>query len=136
MPTPGRADAPETDKDGDGLPDAWEMAAGLNPNDGGDASVDSDEDGLSNLQEFFAGTNPRDPKSFLRLEVFPARSSVLLRFTAVPGKSYILQYNDSIASGDWIALKMVQPGNATQSLEISDTPPPGTRARFYRLAVR
>ena len=53
--TPGTTDA---DSDGDGLPDAWELAYGLDPYDPADAIQDSDEDGLSNLAEFRAGTNP------------------------------------------------------------------------------
>ncbi len=46
------------DKDGDGLPDEWELANGLNPADPVDAFEDKDKDGLSNLAEFNAGTNP------------------------------------------------------------------------------
>jgi len=37
------------DSDGDGLPDAWEIANGLNPNDPVDALKDPDSDGLTNL---------------------------------------------------------------------------------------
>lgn len=50
---------PAGDADGDGLPDAYEVANGLNPNDPSDASLDLDGDGLTNLQEFQLGTNPR-----------------------------------------------------------------------------
>ncbi|WP_176014997.1 right-handed parallel beta-helix repeat-containing protein [Victivallis sp. Marseille-Q1083] len=46
------------DTDGDGIPDAVETAAGLNPNSAADASGDADNDGLSNLQEFLLGTDP------------------------------------------------------------------------------
>lgn len=59
-----------TDTDGDGLPDAWELANGLNPyvvdTDGDtilDGEDDDDLDGLNNLNEYLAGTNPRNPQT-------------------------------------------------------------------------
>ena len=48
----------ELDSDGDGMPDAWEIANGLNPYDPTDAGLDPDGDGLTNLQEYKLGTNP------------------------------------------------------------------------------
>jgi autotransporter-associated beta strand protein len=51
------------DTDGDGLPDAWEIANGLNhqSNVGADgATGDPDGDGVTNRDEFAGGTNPRD----------------------------------------------------------------------------
>ena len=48
------------DADCDGLPDAWEVAHGLNPHWAGDSLLDLDGDGLSNVEEFAAGTNPRN----------------------------------------------------------------------------
>jgi hypothetical protein len=61
------------DTDGDGLPDAWETANMLDPNDDGTQGESSpgakdgvngalgnpDGDGLTNLQEYQRGTNPR-----------------------------------------------------------------------------
>jgi hypothetical protein len=59
---------PESDSDGDGLPDGWELARGLSPvraagDDGGEG--DPDGDGARNLDEYAADTDPEDPGSRL-----------------------------------------------------------------------
>jgi len=46
------------DSDGDGLPDDWELANGLDPNNPVDALDDQDEDGLSTIAEYQSGLNP------------------------------------------------------------------------------
>ena len=40
------------------MPDAWELANGLNPF-ANDADGDADGDGISNLQEYLHGLNPQ-----------------------------------------------------------------------------
>jgi hypothetical protein len=47
------------DSDGDGMPDDYELANGLNPNSAADAALDADGDRLTNLDEYQRGTNPR-----------------------------------------------------------------------------
>ncbi|MBI4433561.1 hypothetical protein HY632_02225 [Candidatus Uhrbacteria bacterium] len=51
-------DRVDADDDGDGLPDAWEEAHGLNPRDAADARRDPDGDGATTIEEYRAGTDP------------------------------------------------------------------------------
>lgn len=53
----------DLDDDNDGIPDAYELANGLNPIDRSDATLDRDMDGLTNLQEYQNGTDIDNPDS-------------------------------------------------------------------------
>lgn len=50
---------PYKDSDGDGMPDDWESAHGLNPKDPTDASSDLNDDGYTNIEDFINGLNPQ-----------------------------------------------------------------------------
>ncbi|RJQ68904.1 MAG: pectate lyase [Desulfobacteraceae bacterium] len=50
-PTLATGTAP-VDSDGDGMPDSWEIARGLNPNYAADANSDRDNDGYTNIEEY------------------------------------------------------------------------------------
>ena len=47
-----RAWEPYVDSDNDGMPDAWEKANGLNPNDDSDAVKDCNGDGYTNIEKY------------------------------------------------------------------------------------
>jgi len=50
---------PVVDSDGDGMPDAWEKANGLNPNDPTDAVKDCNGDGYTNIEKYINGMDTK-----------------------------------------------------------------------------
>ncbi|MBX3748396.1 MAG: lamin tail domain-containing protein [Verrucomicrobiae bacterium] len=137
-PEPGRGSpVGEIDTDGDGMPDAWELAHGLNPLDPGDGGLDADGDGMSNLAEYLAGTDPSDPESSLRIEEVerPGPGVWVLRFAGVQGRAYAVEMRSPGADGSWGVVQVVprlgQAGWVTVTLEI----PGGTSAAFVRVRL-
>ena len=90
------------DADLDGMPDDYEIAHGLNPDDAGDASLDSDGDGLNNLQEFLAGTDPNDSRSTLRITLIEQfGDDVRITWTTAGGRTNRLQATTGTTDGDY-----------------------------------
>ncbi len=50
---------PWKDSDGDGMPDEWEIANGLNPNDPSDANLDCNGDGYTNIEKYINGIDTK-----------------------------------------------------------------------------
>ena len=48
------------DTDGDGMPDEWEIANGLNPNDPSDANKDCIGDGYTNIEKYINGISTKE----------------------------------------------------------------------------
>ncbi len=113
------------DADGDGLPDAWELANGL---DSGvnDANLDADEDGLTNHEEFLAGTDPQDDASALRLQSSSAAAGCcpVLAWTAMAGRSYTVRRSDTLDPFNWIQFTNVAavPTNRLMQIPIAEWP--------------
>lgn len=125
-----------TDDDGDGMPDDWEITFGLDPHNNMDAALDNDNDGLTNLQEFLAGTDPTDPSSVLRLSIFPFSfnntSNILIEFTAVAGKTYVLEFRDKVGAGMWNELLQVSPQPQTRLIRLTNQINNELPQRFFR----
>jgi hypothetical protein len=56
---------PLTDLDYDGMPDDWEKAHGLNPQDPNDGKNDQDNDGYTNVEEYLNDLIPMKSNSAL-----------------------------------------------------------------------
>ncbi|HVK59515.1 MAG TPA: lamin tail domain-containing protein, partial [Candidatus Kapabacteria bacterium] len=132
-PTPsGPNAAPSSDADGDGLPDAWEDANGLNRLSAADALLDGDSDGMSNLAEFRAGTDPRNEASVLMLTIeMDGSGQRVLNFRAAANKSYSVLSTESITTPIWERVGNVLPGSDREVDLLDDEA--GSQVRFYRI---
>jgi hypothetical protein len=132
-PTPGfAAPAPNADRDGDGMPNDWELLYGFNPDSAADASLDSDSDGLSNLDEFRSGTDPKNASSRFELDVAREGFAASMMFQAVAGKTYSVQYCDDLGVKTWVKLRDVS--GVSGAVTVND-PAPLVKGRFYRLVT-
>ena len=123
------------DTDADDIPEAWEDQFGLDKNDPADAALDADGDGQSNLAEYLAGTNPRDAADVLRVSISPGGGAQVLRFTAVAGKTYIVQYKTALSDATWLKLADVAGQLTTREIEVQDNAATGQTQRFYRVVT-
>ena len=123
-----------SDSDGDGLDDDWELAYfGTLARDG---TGDFDGDGQTDLAEYHAGTNPANDQSILRVLTLASAggSSTTVLWSAVPGKSYRVQFMDNADDSGWNDL----PGTVTATSSTGsrvDTSAASAGKRFYRVIL-
>ena len=119
------------DSDNDGMDDDWEVAQFGDLNR--DGAGDQDGDGQSDLQEFVAGTNPTSAGSILRvLTVTPlGGGSTTVVWTAVAGRSYLVQYKDSLDAAWTNASEVLAATSASMSFAHNSSAP----QRYYRVVA-
>jgi hypothetical protein len=136
-PTAGRLNTTNAfDADSDGLADAWELQYfGSINNPQATPNADPDGDGFTNLQEYYSGTSPVDPNSSLRINsVNVASGTAAIRFNAIAGRTYSIQYRGDVQDGSWFKLVDVPAQGSTGVVTVND-PTIGAAPRFYRLVT-
>ncbi|MEO8427519.1 MAG: hypothetical protein ABI651_10450, partial [Verrucomicrobiota bacterium] len=122
------------DSDGDGIPDAAELAIGLDPNDPTDAAMDLDGDGFTNLQEFLLGTDPRSAASNFEItDTEPNGTDIQISLNSVAGKNYRFESSDISPAGPWNTIADVVGTGGT--LQVTDFGGTAQAKRFYRVVL-
>ncbi len=126
----------ESDGDQDGIPDAWELANGLDPSDSKDAAIDLDLDGVPNIGEYVANTDPNNVSDFLRFaSVFLDSGEFVVGIDVRQGVDYDIVSRESISGeseGDVVAsITSNGPGMVEQRIPIS-----AGGVRFFQVVAR
>ena len=102
-------------------------------------NADPDGDRLTNHQEYTAGTNPRDVESVLKIEttesIIGSDGTIKIRFLAASGKTYTLQYCDSVNGGAWQKLKDIAAEAVGRQVEVSGAISGQPSNRYYRIVT-
>ena len=99
-----------TDTDGDGMPDDWEEASGLNPNDASDAMTIS-ENGYANIENYINSITKDDRQFFLR-------APMSLSLSSATTESLNLEWADYSDNEDGFIVEIKQDG---QFVEVGRT---------------
>ena len=114
---------------------AFEAAFALDPGFKGNPWVDNDGDGLCNYVEFLNGTDPNDAASFLKVNLDVRSGAAALGLIAQAGRSYTVEYRDTLAPAPWRRLCDLPATNLTREVLIPDAFTNAAPSRFYRLAT-
>ena len=136
---------PNADADGDGIPNGYEQAHGLDPLNPADASLDNDGDGFSNLQEYLAGTDPNSALStpFRVTSIVEQGSNIVLAWTTSGGTTSQVQVTQGTGNGSYstngfanLGSQMVISGSGLVATNFTDVGGATNKpARYYRVRL-
>ena len=132
----GVGDACDPDRDGDLLPNDWEILHGFDP-DSPDISLwetylDPDGDGFTNIEEYIAGTNPTNALSFPRISAMGVNGGTVISWAGITGRLYDVHSTTNLAMEAWnLLLNGVPATGATMSITDTNTFP----YRHYRHVI-
>lgn len=133
-PSPGSPNAaPAADSDGDGMPDAWELNHFGNLSH--DGTGDYDGDGVTDLAEYRAGTDPLNPNDGLLIGLQLDVGAPIIRFTAIAGATYSVQFKDSLTDPNWLTLRQIPAQTSTGLIQVNDPDTGSIVTRFYRVVT-
>ncbi len=120
------------DRDGDGLPDPWELEQA------GDLTTltgwgDHDLDGVSDEQEHVAGTDPTDAQSHLLLWVEKSPGGVLVAWTSQASRIYTLFSTGDLQTWGKVPEVVGVPGDPAGTMGYEMSGLEGTPRRFWRV---
>lgn len=121
----------QSDIDGDGLPDGWEMLY-FGSFTGAVASADVDGDQQSNLDHFISGTNPTNPASYFRVEHISLNGDVSIQVNTVTDRLYTIQRSGELPAASWTDIGEFFEGTGSLVLVPDTNPIPGA---IYRAGV-
>lgn len=107
------------DNDGDHIPNAFEIANGLDPDWPLDAKGDLDGDGATNLVEFISGTDPTNANDLLRISTFDLQStSVDLSWSSILGRTYNLTWSTDLTNWSPVSSTTATGAEITQTVDL------------------
>lgn len=119
------------DSDDDGMDDNWEQTYfnGLHR----DGTGDYDGDGQTDLGEYLAGTDPTNEESVFEVLVISSSGfSKYLLWSAVPGRTYVVQRKAALSDAAWAT---ISPSITADSTTASWSTVSGSAQGFYRVRV-
>lgn len=125
------------DSDGDGIPDEYEIAHGLDRHNPADALLDSDGDGINNLNEYVLGLNSQVPDRYVFTANRNAQNgAVSVNFPTITARNYRVWYSDNLTT--WNPASPIIAGTGTNQVWVDDgsqIPPAAGNRRFYQIRV-